>query len=489
MGRPICYNGAMQLDTSRFFSDRLVFDDTSPSKFRIVSGFWEWVKRIVSWIYSPAVYSDENRRTVECFKSYLIDTLGENRLKRISSRYELDWEEMKKSPLLSRDVAKIFIGSKCVSVEDVNESIQGDFSTLTSKALATHIKELSSPFDQMWKVADITKRIAGGPSEWLSRVFYDPFLLDREKLQLVKDHPKNSFEHFVHSMVARVIKREPDVGLLIPGPDHPKRFSQFYYVSGKLITGKGMVSYILHPAGSDTNLKPVRLFRGTSLRNSELDALSTVITDLEDDLGRTAYRSGKIFECVIQEMLGQAEIEGGHSMGATLVQHRLANMDHIREAYLYSGPGVKEKALIKFNEKNPKVRLVIRTASNDPLHKVGEAHLGYQAPSNVTVDFAKYRPIKETSIPHAHAAVWEQESEYFEKVEIAPETRDKHLYHKNNLKERCRSCFGPLAAGPLACLRDLIRSVFSCSRINTENGLKIGHMVGRKWRVEHFQCV
>src|SRR3990167_1122554 len=100
----------MQLDTSRFLSDRLLFDDTLECKFRIANGFWDWIQRIISWISSPSSYSEENRRTVEAFQRFLVDALGVDRLRRISHRYNFDWEEMKKSPLLSRDVAKILIG-------------------------------------------------------------------------------------------------------------------------------------------------------------------------------------------------------------------------------------------------------------------------------------------------------------------------------------------------------------------------------------------
>lgn len=478
----------MQLNTSRFFSDRLIFDETSPSKFRVVEGFWGWFQRIVSWIYSPRQYSEENRRTVACFHRYLTQTLGENRLKRISLRYGLDWESMKESPLLSRDVAKIFIGAKCVGVEDINELGLGDFSQLSAQTLQEEIGRLSSPFDEMWRVDRIAKKISGGPSQWLARVFYDPLLLDREKLELMGTHPQNSFENFMHSMVARVIKRELHVGDLVNAPNHPDGRAQFYYVSGQLVTGKGMVSYIFHPAGNDTNLEPMRLFRGTSLRNSELDALSTVVTDLEPNLGMSAYRSGALFEPLIREILGEVRIEGGHSMGSTVVQHRLVEMDHIREAHLYSGPGVKEEELREFNRKNPKVRLVIRAASNDVLHQLGQMHLGYQAPSNVHVDFVRYRPTRAVGGTHPHVAMWAQEPAYFAREEVSSEIRDHHLSYKGNLKEYCRSFFGPFVSAIVACVRDIIRFLFTC-RIHAENGLKIGRMEGDRWRVDHFRLV
>ncbi len=477
----------MQLETSRFFSDRLIFDESNPSKFQIAEGFWEWVQRVISWIWSSAQYSEENLRTVECFQRFLIDALGPERLQRISSRFELDWEEMKKYPLSSRDVAKIFIGSKCVTVEDINALGRGDFLEVDSATLAEMIQELSTPFDPMWEVAEITDIITGRPTEWLASIFYDPLLAGRERLQLVKDHPQDTFENFIHNMVTRVIKRELDVGTIIPAPNHPEGRPQFYYVSAKLVTGKGMVSYILHPAGNDSNLEPIRLFRGTSPRNSELDALSTVITDLEKDLGLTAYRSGNIFEPIIQEQLGAPTIEAGHSMGSTLVQHRLVDLDHIQTAYLYCGPGITEGEVERFNQKNPHVHLVIRVAENDEFHRLGEVHLGYHAPANVQVDFVRYCPIGEHD-HNPHVSIWGRMPLEFEGDEMPVEVRDMELYHKEDTNETIRSLIGPIIATVLEFLKDLIRFFFS-SRIAIENGLKIGHMIGPRWQVDHFRAV
>lgn len=494
----------MQLDTSRFLSDRLIFDSSSEDKFQIANGFWDWVKRIVSWIFSPASYTEENRRTLALFKNYLIDALGPERLQRICCRYSIDLDEMRQkgSPLLSRDVAKIAIGTKCVSVEDIEAFIQrahvanppdprfigrDHFSDLDSETLASAIRALSNPFSASWGVAAIDKEITGRPTEWISRFFFDPFLVDRERLQLVEENPTDQFEVFIHNMVARVIKREMDVGALIPAPNHPDGRVQFYYVSAKLVTGKGMVSYILHPATRDTSLEPIRLFRGTSGRNSEIDALSTVITDLEKDLGRSAYESGNAYERILQERHIQPETEAGHSMGSTVVQLRLANMDHIRTAYLYSGPGIPEEEVEKFNQKNPAVRLVIRRTENDGWHKFGEVHLGYRAPPNVEVDFLKFHAPNDSFGPNPHVTVWDRE-QYYYGIEggMSPAIRDEEFYHKNNWEERLRSTFCPIVAKILEWIRDFLHFLFNC-RLETEKGLKIGSIQGTRFQVDHFQ--
>lgn len=407
--------------------------------------------------------------------------------------------ERKGSPLLSRDVAKIVIGSKNIYVDDINEKIQANqndprfagkthFSELDSATLSAVQKELSSQFDSLWQVAEITDRITGRPTQWLSRFYFDPFLADRERQQITREHPDCTFVDFLHNMAARVIKREMDVGMLIFAPNRADGCAQQYVLTGKLATGQGMVSYIFHPAGIDSTLEPIRLFRGTSPRNSDLDALSTMITDCEADIGRSAYESGQVFEPIIAQRLGLPRIEVGHSMGSTVVQHRLAHSDHIQQAYLFCGPGVSAAEAEEFNRRNPHVRLVIRLANNDFLSNLGEVHVGYQAPANVQVDFLRYRP-RGRHNHDPHVSVWGRMPDHFE-VEsgITPAIRDQALDHRGLTCELYRSFVGPFVSVLLGWVRDVVRFIFS-SRIAIEKGLKIGYMAGSRWQVAHFRAV
>ncbi len=326
----------MQLSLSRFFSDRVVFDGSLPLKLRITNSFWDWCKRMISWIYSPASYTETNRKTVQCFKKYLVDTLGAERLQKISSRYSVDFDRMEKrgSPLLSRHVAQMVIGSRNMGVEDIS-----NFRNLNALELDQAIQKAQDPFRGIWKVEDIKERISGKATEWLGRVFYDPFLADRERLQLCREHPAiEGFEDFLNHMVAKVIKREMDVGTLVPAQNQTNGTKQYYVVRGKVVTGEGMVSYILDPATQDTNLPSIRLFRGTGPRNGEIDGISSLITDFESDLGRSAYESGIPYERYIEN---KPTIEAGHSLGGNLVQWRAAHMTHVKELYSFSSPGIR----------------------------------------------------------------------------------------------------------------------------------------------------
>lgn len=473
----------MQLDTSRFFSDRLIFDPSLDSKLQIQNSLLDFFKRVISWIFNRSFYSDENIKSVQCFKKYLVDTLGEARLQRICTRYSIHFDEMERlgSPLLSRDVAKIVIGSKSVFVEDIEA-----FGALSSEEIAEKCEVLSHLLDENWEVAPIEGKITGKPTEFFAGIFYDPFLADRERLELIKEHSEDSFETFLHNMVARVIKRELDVGMLVLAPNSPDGVKQYYFVSAKLITANGMVSYILHPASDYSTLEPIRLFRGTSPRSSEIDAISTLITDFEGDLGKSAYESGKPYERVLAEYLEIPQIEVGHSLGATLVQYRLANMDHIQRAYLYSGPGIPESEVMKFNRKTAPVHLTIRRTEKDYLHSLGQIHIGYRAPPNVDVDFFKYHSSKTQISPNRHVTVWAKEK-YLYGIEGGL-SLDEELCHKDEFREVLRSHLGGVTATFFRALRYSSRALFG-SRAEDERGVKIGQMTPQGWRVDHFSPI
>jgi hypothetical protein len=279
-----------------------------------------------------------------------------------------------------------------------------------------------------------------------------------------------------------------EVGTLISAPNHPTGRAQFYYVSAKLVTGKGMVSYTLHPASRDTNLEPLRLFRGTSARSSEIDAISTLVTDFEKELGRTAFESGEQYEEILRENGLQAPVEIGHSLGSTLVQYRLAALDHIRKAYLFCGPGVPMKEVEKFNKKNLPVQLMIRHSDKDQLSNLGDAHIGFQAPSNSDVDFKKYfAPQTKKMTQSSHVAVYGREKVYYG-IEggFSPDRRDAALYFKNYRRERLRVRLGPIVAQILRGIRSTVRTLFS-TRTRVVQGLKIGQFKNGLWQVEHFR--
>ncbi len=495
----------MEIDARRFFSNRVVWDDRIPSKLRITNSFWDWCLRVISWIFSPSSYTSENIRTIECFKNFLVEHLGEERCYRITNRYQVNFydKRYRGAPLLCRDIAKIITGIQDVSVDDIHEAIKKKrlsqdprfidiqtFEDLGREQLSELIDELKRPLQDLYHVKQShIENLSGSVGDVSAHFFFDPFEADRERVLLSEGHGKDSFENFVHNMAARVIKRELDVGMVIPAPNHTDGSPQHYYVSGKLITGRGMVSYVLHPLGNNTSLRPIRFFRGTSLRNGEIDAMSSMINDADRAIGQDAFLSGKIYESTIREKLGPVPLEAGHSLGAAIVQYRLVDQNDMEKAYLFCGPGLPISEVHKFNAKNQKVELNIWLTSKDPYNKFGDAHLGYQAPPSVRWNLGKFYPPRTLYRDNPHITVWGKSKKYkyrYERV-TTDGRRDALLYHKNKLQERVRSALGSYLSYPMRWVRDWGRHLFP-TRVGPLIGLKTGTVINGRWCVENFRA-
>ncbi len=506
---------AVELNINRFFSDRLVMKDHG--KVQIDNSFCSKLLRVFSWIYSPKAYTAENRKTVQCFKKYLLHTLGHKRATTLCNRYSINLEEMERegSPLLSRHVAKIAIGVRDVSIEDINDLIDKaksgkkwpsklpadlkkklesaqTFLDLDANTFAETRKALSEVCK--WKIPRITAPLQGGrATEYFARIFFDPFLADRERLQLVEEHHKDNYETFVHNTVVRVIKRELEVGMLIPAPNSADERAQFYYVAGKLITNEGMVSYILVPATKDTQLEPIRLFRGSAFRAGEIDAISTIATDLEENLGSMGHQSSRLYEPIIESLLPTQTI-AGHSLGSTHAQYHLANdvQNRVTKGYFFNGPGLPETEVEKFNQRmesspHHHVHLIVRRAAKDKACLVGKQHIGLNAPENVTVDHLKYHPPSK-SVPNAtpHVFLWGRARNVFFGIEggngILHELH--HDRHKDS-SEGLRSTLGPPISYLIRKIRNFFRS-FVQTRAVIHQGLEMGWVEKGGWHKMHI---
>jgi len=166
------------------------------------------------------------------------------------------------------------------------------------------------------------------------------------------------------------------------------------------------------------------------------------------------------------------------------VQYRLANRAHIRQAYLYCGPGVPKKELDRFNQKTTPVKLTIRRSAKDPWSASGHAHLGFQAPENVEICFRKYHPPRKRRNESAHITVWPKEKYYGVEGGMGGE----ELLCHTGLKEKIRCSIGPVFACALRGVRGGYRSLFK-SRLNDEQGLKIGSIENGRWKVDHFRSL
>ncbi|NGX56015.1 MAG: hypothetical protein K1060chlam5_00249 [Candidatus Anoxychlamydiales bacterium] len=370
--------------------------------------------------------SFENQRTITYFQNYLKNKISHPRLSRILSKANVDFKDlMKKKAALTQDIAyKILLLTKDVKVEDVLDYIREAKEKKHSKILSDErlvlinnlddlksdefdkiYKHLSSSIDDQFKLKDIDD-ISGRPTKFLSRIFFDYFLSIHERLLLCENNHLYTKHGFFEKLCKVIINRLLEVGTIIKaynnylGPN-------YYRVAARLITAEGCISYLLIPVIKNMYIDKVRVFRGSGFKPANIDALSFFITDLEKELGKTAFESCEKYEKYFQKF-GHIPTEMGHSIGGCIAQYR-ASIHPTNNLYLFNSPGVPKKTLEAFNERVRKIssifHLYIRRTKKDIVELAGEYHLGYNAPKNVSVDFQRYICQMKTKI-HPHNFVF-----------------------------------------------------------------------------------
>lgn len=458
----------MQLNVNNFFSDRLVWKEGHLE----ISNSW------TDRIFSSKKSSDENSKTICCFRAYLNDALGKERLDRICSRYGLDLihKEIHGKTLYSRNVAEIVVGARDVRMQDISNSADRD-----AKEFAAEREKLANALGELWKVPDISEPIFGHPTEWAARFRHDPFLSDRERLQLCDKNGNEDFETFAHALCAYIIRRETDVGMLIPAPNRRDGVAQFYCVKAKIISRVGMVSYILGPATQDTELPSIRVYRSTAPRAGEIAGLSSLIADLEPNLGQSAHLSSQKFN----DQLPEYEVVMGHSLGSVLAQKEMVDNPRIKKAYLYNGPGILECEVEKFNRENREVELFIRDSNDDFVNDLGQVHLGCKAPANVKVHYHRYY-LNSASILDPHVGVVGRGEKYYGIEGVPDDLRDARFYRKRNMSELVRQFIGLFISLILRVVRFVYRLFFGAREIEQE-GLQLGSYEGGKFSCRHIK--
>jgi hypothetical protein len=479
----------MKLNLSIFnSSDRLVAQGTG---FRVANS---WKKFMPYWLTDSA-YTNENRRAIQVFRESMVSLIGTERLGRICAHYSIDLDSMyiKGQSLNTRTVAHIFLGIKDVRVEDVQELAQeakrGDkrpwvsdglytalrgtasFKNLTPAIFAEAHQALATCVKTDAMIPLIQGPLSGAAKSSWSGAF-NQFEVDRERLQLVAGHDKDDTETFIHNMSVRVIKRELNVGMLIPAPN-----GHFYRVAAKIVTGQGHVSYVCAPAVDGTELKTIRFFRGTSLRRGEIDAISSLITDSEVNLGQMAFRSGREYEAKLRKAIPNITVYAGHSLGAAIASKGLL-YETVEEAYLFNGPGLRFEEVAVFNQKRKKpITLHIRHAEKDRVSNTGERHLGFEAKPAVTVDYARYEIPK--GVVNRHVFVpnkpdctkfpdrpFSNGNGYQKKVYKHSKVLDNHfLSNASRAEETFRVRAAPFVSWWLKNLRDNFRGMFGFKKI------------------------
>lgn len=391
----------------------------APSRLR------SWMKALLPFLKSPARTRGSNRQQVREFRTLMEEAIGPRRLTRICRKYRMDFNRMVRLglPLTERHFAQLMAGLSDVLVEDVeelfnalkhiNENASDEWRALaTAVEGADNVTQLGiAQFQQLvaWlspigKAAlKTTKEIDSEPTRRTALLFHDGLLMDVERLVLNQEAESLHSRHAYYELLCKGFAyREMVLGTLIPMAMSSGRGIAYYKVTTAIITGEGMVAYGLMPATDSMaqELDPILLFRGSSFRPSGLDALSTYITDLELELGRSAYHSGHDnLAALLEQLKGRSVLAMGHSLGGSLAQWFTAEYpEYVKELISFNAPGVPKVIAEQFAEKmqsadgTPKV--TIYRTDGDLISSTGDKHLGQGCGATVAVTLIELDPGK-----------------------------------------------------------------------------------------------
>lgn len=502
---------SLDIGNSFGISDRLFLDDSL--QFQVKNSLFH---RILEFFHiAPESYKEENRKILTVFQNAMITQVGLDRFERACKKFTIDFESLKAEgkSLVSKDVAKLITAFKDVTVEDMQEALEAvrvrkawitdffpaDLSNELSQVPSiqyltpTQFEKmhfyLSKPFLNL-KCSDLKHRINSEQTFYIARIFFDLLLSIRERLQLCESNHRLIKEEFFEHLEKLIIKRDMDVGTLIPAYKQQNGEKAFYRVAARLVTTKGQISFVLLPAAKTMNIPPIRVFRGSDFWPAGLDSLSHWITDTEVNLGERAYLSGKIYERFLKR-LGRIPVYLGFSLGGNQVQRHLAENLDIDEAYLYCTPGVPSSVIKSYNSniksKDNLQKIHIHIIKRDMVPNFGGKIVGYKAPKNVEVDIKlMHQSSKDLLAPH-NAFFCDGRAGYFGIESINPNQRDRFLrsYYDSGW-EKIRKVVGGYFFSPLMTkIGSVFRKIFP-SRAQKVRGLFIERFQGSEYKIEHI---
>jgi hypothetical protein len=509
---------------SSLFSSRIVLAKSSHYEpvFKVASNsFWDHVwDYTCSWIKQDN-YTELNRKTLEALRRQLNKKCGKKRKKKVCDLANVDLDQMISdgSDLTTRDVEKILVSLKDVSVGDMQDAIvdtqEGvgytnlfeeslrevlldtkSVEDLDSKNFAKLYNSMQKPLSaSRLSLAKIKGPITGKPTKELACYVHDYFLSVKERLQLCELNKKSSEMAFYERLCKAISYKEMKVGTLVQAHNDEFGKAQFYRVAAKVVTGQGHVSFILKGATNDSTLSQIRVFRGSIFRPAGLDTSSSFVTDFEPDIGFSAFKSGEKYEKALDILLPTTnQIEMGHSLGGLIVEYRAAYHPEMKKAILFNAPGVPKTIVDKFNkqreESEEPFELVVVRVSKDVVDKAGPYSLGYQAPDNVNVELLKFKQKRAQcdggEVANHNQVLFDFDNDCFELHKYDRKVHDKKFNNltRSNL-EKVRHYVGGYFLSPVfSMVKEVTRTIFA-SRAKV--GLEVESFDKGRWHVEHIK--
>lgn len=440
----------------------------------------------------------------EDWLNYFSEHLGERRFKDICRRMKINPEKK----LLERDLAKIVVGSSDVKREDIQEVLTGDFKAHLDKKLVERLQgikevedldpntfhelyqQLASPFSHNFVLGGNQKSVEEAIHKaWhftYSSIKFDPYWFTKKRLHLLLEGFKLDLHLYYERLASFYVACEDlEVGCYLPAPT--TQTPNYYRVSAILITGGGQIGMFLEKATQGMDLPLIRITRGTPPTLSSLDFTSHIITDMEADMGKTGYESGKPYQEMIQKLYKEPYIELGYSIGGTIAQWRAAECcDRLDSLWLFKSPGIPRDVCNQFNRsicsRKKTLDLHIFTAKGDFIDLTGESFLGANAPKNVRVHL--YLMTIPRPNPHRYGFIDPQKM----KLTKIPDSQiDGFLQHRSRaFVEKSRRRIGKHFIVPIVKTFNKFFGAYVEKRTKSQIGLWYESKIHDKWEISHY---
>lgn len=343
----------------------------------------------------PGSFSPEelkqNKETWRIFQQSLIETIGQEKFDWICHRYRnrMNFSQLETlgQPLLPQHVELFSVGASQILSRDVKRShFPEKLKTLSREDLTARLNWIQ-PFPIVGGYRDPLK-ISGSPGSYLSYLFHDKLLMDKEKQLLFSDTSRLTFPSWLERISKVTVNRELIEGQLIPAPGQDGLID--YYKVYRKVSGDGLIAYALRPAVGNSTLKPLLVFRPTQWAFSNEDAVLSYFNDVQRNVGEMGWKaSEKKLKVLMSDPKFRRDDEkvtvAGYSLGGAHAQYFLAEHgDNISHAVFYADPSVDDSIAEQFAEKMnamPRraepLNIQIFRLRGDFCHYVGGKHVGW----------------------------------------------------------------------------------------------------------------
>lgn len=249
-----------------------------------------------------------NERTWHAFRRCIETEFTENQIDSIYQRYGFDWNDRSfdLKPLERRYVEFFGVRAANPTLAD----LEGHLSIFRSLS-----KQDPKQLDQLFRKASRNRYIAdlrdpmlvhGGPEEMHENFVHDFFLLDKHRANLFRGlttllsrdkniprlHPYYSRLEMAIVCLLETKKGEEDINMIIPAPG-PRDGEVDYYKVHRIIARGGLTAFALVPVSESSSLSPILCFRCTSQTLGHVDAVFSILNDMETELGKSGYEQTK----------------------------------------------------------------------------------------------------------------------------------------------------------------------------------------------------